>query len=403
LRHKRFCNRFSPDSAVYCRFYFLSPLPPDSTSSRLAYIDWMRGLACLLMFQTHCYDSWLGGVARQSKFLMYSQLGGTFPAPLFLFLAGISFSLVTGKLIDKKVPAGGIAMTTIRRGAGIFGLGLLFRVQEFVIALGWAPWSDLLRVDVLNTIGLSMMLMGILCWLVLSFHRGPRARVALVLAAVGTALLIALLTPPLWTTWRPSWLPWPLESYINGVHNLGTPQAWLFPIFPWTAFAFAGLGVGFLLQSSWTRNHEVTAFVLIGAGGGALVEIARWLDKRPWQVYAVYDFWHTSPNFFLIRLGLLLVMLCAAYGWVRSGAGQWIFSPLILLGQASLLVYWVHIEFVYGRFSIVPKRAADVHTASLGLLLIFVAMLALAWARTRMKRRGTPVFASFRPGSASAD
>src|SRR3989442_11899087 len=36
----------------------------SSSSSRLAYIDWMRGLACVLMFQTHCYDSWLGGGAR---------------------------------------------------------------------------------------------------------------------------------------------------------------------------------------------------------------------------------------------------------------------------------------------------------------------------------------------------
>jgi len=59
---------------------------PDASRSRLAYIDWMRGLACILMFQTHCYDSWLGGAARQSRFFMYSQLGGTFPAPLFLFL-----------------------------------------------------------------------------------------------------------------------------------------------------------------------------------------------------------------------------------------------------------------------------------------------------------------------------
>ena len=64
-----------------------------SAPSRLAYIDWMRGLACVLMFQTHCYDSWLSPSARQGKFFMYSQLGGTFPAPLFLFLAGISFAL----------------------------------------------------------------------------------------------------------------------------------------------------------------------------------------------------------------------------------------------------------------------------------------------------------------------
>jgi uncharacterized membrane protein len=285
-------------------------MPADSAKSRLAYIDWMRGLACLLMFQTHCYDSWLGGAARQSKFLMYSQLGGTFPAPLFLFLAGISFALVTGKLLDKKVPTAEIAVTTIRRGAEIFGLGLLFRVQEFVIALGWAPWSDLFRVDVLNTIGLSMMLMGILCWLVRSFQRGSRARLPLVLAAIGTALLIVLLTPPLWTTWRPRWLPWPLESYINGVHNLGTPQAWLFPIFPWTAFAFAGLAVGFVLQSSWARDHEVRVFASIGVAGVVLVELARSLDRGPLRLYAVYDYWHTSPNFFLLRLGLLLVILC---------------------------------------------------------------------------------------------
>src|SRR5581483_4380667 len=67
-----------------------SPVP-SAGQQRLAYIDWMRGLACVLMFQTHCYDSWLGESARHSKFFMWSQLGGTLPAPLFLFLAGISF------------------------------------------------------------------------------------------------------------------------------------------------------------------------------------------------------------------------------------------------------------------------------------------------------------------------
>ncbi len=216
----------------------------------------MRGLACVLMFQTHCYDAWLSPDARQSKFFMYSQLGGTFPAPLFLFLAGISFALVTEKLWRNNLPPAQIARATIRRGAEIFGFGLLFRLQEYLIAWGWAPLSDLLRVDVLNTIGLSMMLMGLVCWLVLSIHRGARTRIALVLTSAGTATLISLLTPPLWTTWRPNWLPWPLESYINGVHNLGTPQAWLFPIFPWTAFAFAGLATGFILQSEWARERR---------------------------------------------------------------------------------------------------------------------------------------------------
>ena len=367
-----------------------------SSSSRLANIDWTRGLACVLMFQTHCYDSWLSPGARQSKFFMYSQLGGTFPAPLFLFLAGISFALVTDKLWKKNLTPTQIAHATIRRGAEIFAFGLLFRLQEYLIAWGWAPLSDLLRVDVLNTIGISMMLMGIVCWLVLAIHRGAHTRLAFILASAATALLISLLTPPLWTTWRPRWLPWPLESYINGVHNLGIPQAWLFPIFPWTAFAFAGLAAGFVLQSDWARRREALTFILVGVAGLALIETSRWLDAQPRQLYAVYDYWHTSPAFWLIRLGMLLLILTASYAWCRWGAGQWGFSPLIQLGQASLLVYWVHIEFVYGRVSILPKHAQSIRIASLGLLTVFLAMLLLAFLRTRMKGRGAEMLAWFR-------
>jgi len=129
-----------------------------------------------------------------------------------------------------------------------------------------------------------------------------------------------------------------------------------------------------------------------GVAGVVVIYLARWLDARPVQIYSVYDFWHTSPNFFLIRVGLLLAILSLAYAWCRWGAGQWGFSPLIQLGQTSLLVYWVHIELVYGRFSIVPKHAASIRTASFGLLAIFLAMLALSILRTRWKERGRAAF-----------
>jgi uncharacterized membrane protein len=361
----------------------------SAPSSRLAWIDWMRGLACVLMFQTHCYDSWLGGDARKSSFFMWSQLGGTLPAPLFLFLAGISFAFVTDKLIRKNLSVGEITRTMARRGAEIFAFGLLFRLQEYLIAWGWAPKSDLLRVDILNTIGLSMILMALVCGLALGIASPLRQRAALVIAAISSATLIALATPPLWTTWRPMWLPWPLESYINGCHNLGAPQAWLFPVFPWSALAFAGLAAGFSLFSEWARAHTAQALVLSGAVGAALILIARWLDHTYIQLYAVYDYWHTSPNFLLTRVGILLVIAFLSYAWCRWGLpsrewGIWSFSPLIQLGQTSLLVYWVHIEFVYGRFSLLPKRAVGIRSASLGLLTIFLMMLALSLLRTRI-------------------
>src|SRR5204862_6449076 len=128
---------------------------------RLAYIDWMRGLACVLMFQTHCYDSWMSPEAKKSSSLIgWSRLGGTLPAPLFIFLAGVSFALVTEKLREKGIARNAIAKQTILRGAEIFGLGLLFRVQEFAVGYPWFPWSDLLRVDVLVFIVVLVLLFG---------------------------------------------------------------------------------------------------------------------------------------------------------------------------------------------------------------------------------------------------
>ena len=366
----------------------------------------MRGLACVLMFQTHCYDAWLGGDARKTSFLKGSQLLGTLPAPLFLFLAGVSFALVTDKLIRKRLTPAEITRTMFRRGAEIFAFGLLFRLQEFLIAWGWAPWSDLLRVDVLNIIGLSMILMALICGLTLTvsgktlgLYLGmpsgipegvenvsgfSRCRSMLVAAALAAAALIALLTPPLYTTWRPTWLPWPLESYINGCHNLGAPQPWLFPLFPWAAFAFAGLAAGFILFSDQARAHTAKTLAFFAAAGAAAILAARQLDHSSFHLYSTYDYWHTSPNFLMMRIGLLLVIAFLTYAWCQWGLATRGFSPLIQLGQTSLLVYWVHIEFVYGRFAILPKRAQSILTASRGLLEISLFMLLLSLLRTRI-------------------
>jgi uncharacterized membrane protein len=402
----------------------------------------MRGLACLLMFQTHCYDAWLGGDARNTRFLKGSQLLGTLPAPLFLFLAGVSFALVTDKLIRKNLSPPEIARTMLRRGAEIFAFGLLFRLQEFLIAWGWAPWSDLLRVDVLNIIGLSMILMALLCGITLtictktrdanqhmpsggSYQGMPsgipqaaekgsglsRCGPEVAAASIVAASLIALLTPPLYTTWRPTWLPWPLESYVDGCHNLGAPQPWLFPIFPWAAFAFAGLAAGFILFNGLlfedrriqdrAGNHTAKTLALLAAAGVVAIFVARKLDNSSFHLYSTYDYWHTSPNFLMTRIGLLLVIAFLSYAWCRWGLGTRGFSPLIQLGQTSLLVYWVHIEFVYGRFSLLPKRSETILTASRGLLEIFVFMLILSLVRTKIdwKRiNGKKLAASFRGG-----
>jgi uncharacterized membrane protein len=358
-------------------------------TGRLAYIDWMRGLACVLMFEVHSYDSWLNTPSRDTTFFKWSQLSGTLPAPLFLFLAGVSVALVTGKMRKKGVVANQIAKTTMLRGLEILAFGYLFRLQEYLLGWPWAPWTDLLRVDILNTIGLSIVFMGIVCWLA----RTPVSCMALALLLTAAT---AMATPPLYTTWRPSWLPWYVESYVNGVHTFDRPQAWLFPVFPWTAFSFAGLALGFVLFGDWASRNQAKAVALLGALGVALFYLAGWLDARAWQLFAVYDYWHTSPNFFLARVSVLLILFPVSYVWCLWVATQIPFSPLIQLGQTSLLVYWVHIEFVYGRFSILRKEQQSIPMATLGFVIITAAMVLLSIARTRWTDHKTEIIAWFR-------
>jgi len=116
---------------------------------------------------------------------------------------------------------------------------------------------------------------------------------------------------------------------------------------------------------------------------------------------AIYDYWHTSPEFFLMRCGVLLLLVFVAYAWCRWGFAQNGFSPLVQLGNTSLLVYWVHIEFVYGRFSILRKGRCSIAEATAGFVIIFLAMTALSILRTRWKRRPAKVLPASPPPSAA--
>ena len=295
-----------------------------SSQHRLAYIDWMRGLACVLMFQTHCYDSWLSAEAKHSEFFRYSQMGGTLPAPLFIFLGGSFCGAGDGKAARERCGARSDCQAgDAARTRKCLGWEFLFRVQEFMLGIPISPWTDLLRVDVLNILGLSMILMGVVCWVAGGGECDSALRTRSFAGALAAATMVAMATPAVWTTWRPRFLPWPLESYLNGVHIFDKPQVWLFPLFPWMAFAFAGLAVGFWLFTRLCEKMEGWSFAFCWA----LREQRRFavsmiLDgSRRAVCTRVYDYWHTSPNFFLARCGVLLMILSLRVRVVPMGIG----------------------------------------------------------------------------------
>ena len=236
----------------------------------------MRGLACLLMFQTHCYDSWLGGDARKSTFLTWSQLGGTLPAPLFLFLAGISFAFVTDKLVRKNVNAAEITRTMARRGAEIFAFGLLFRLQEFLIAWGWAPKSDLFRVDILNTIGLSMILMALVCGLAHCATAGQhRQRTTLVAAAISSPRSSRSSRRSSGPPGAPPGFPGPSRPTSTDATISARPSPGSSPSSPGRPSPSPASPPDFFFSAIGRRAHTAQTLALSGVSGAALILIAR--------------------------------------------------------------------------------------------------------------------------------
>jgi uncharacterized membrane protein len=340
-----------------------------STTSRLPALDWMRGWAVVLMIQTHAYQAWLSADAKKTTFYVWSRFVGGFPAPLFLFLAGAALALLADARFRRGATPAEVRREGLKRAAevGLYALG--FRVWMYFSAGSVQP-ASLLRVDVLNCMAVAMALAA----LVMLPWRAGSARVT---SAVAGALALAVLTPLAWDGPTPTWLPTPLLGYLSG----RVPRA-PFPLFPWGAYLASGVAVGVLLARAAREGRLGRCSARLALLGALLLPLGWALDRLPALASLPrYDFWWTSPNYVLMKTGTLLLVLGLAEAWVRTPWARWP-SALRLFGRTSLLIYWLHIEIVYGRW-VAPaaRQALDVGAATWALAWLLVAMLLVAWLR----------------------
>jgi len=334
---------------------------------RRGYLDWARGLAVLVMIQIHAFNCWVVPEDRGTRLFGLTRLVGGYPAVLFLFLAGVAAGLAGERERERGAGGDQVRRRGVRRALEVLGYAVLFRV--WMLASGsFSRPADLLRVDVLNCIGVSLLLVALAL-------AAPTAGARLG-GAVGLAMAVAALTPLAWDAAAVKVLPWPLRGYVSG----RDPDA-LFPVFPWAAFAGAGAAVGVALARARAHGREGLAIALLAAAGGAAIPVALYADRHLPAVYARYDFWFTSPSYTALKAGVALVVLAAAY-LLDKVPGP---SALRQLGRTSLLVYWVHIEIVYGQW-VAPwaHGRLRIDDAVRGVILLMLAMLALSIVRTRV-------------------
>jgi len=107
-------------------------------------------------------------------------------------------------------------------------------------------------------------------------------------------------------------------------------------------------------------------------------------DILPLSFYPPHDYWKTSPNFFLLRLGAVL-LVTAAFFYLKKLPSM-VAHPVLALGQASLMVYAVHLVLVYGSavnlglMQIIGKTLPYYAAAGVGIVVL-VAMVLLTHLR----------------------
>ena len=336
----------------------------SSNSNRLTYLDWTRGLAALVMLQGHVLEGWVRQQDRSSEWFWLSQFLGGLPAPIFLFLVGASLAIVLDRMRERGATHTDLAMRVLRRGAWVLFLAYLFRLEQYLVWYPASSWSDVFRVDTLNCIALTTLLVGLLSVVL-------RSRPANVAAMSGITAAVAFGTPLVYNRGQ-GIVPSFLLEYLNGGGHFS-----YFSLFPWVTFPLAGITFGYLLLHYRDRNEEARFFGGVVTAGLCSYALGGSMSLFPALEYGFFDYSVTSPHFFFVRLGWVLLILYGAYCWsVRSNAEAW--SPLRAFGRTSLLVYWVHLEIVYGRLFNDNYRALDLMSAAAQLLWIIPAMLALS-------------------------
>ncbi len=319
------------------------------------------------MLQGHVFHSFTKADQRQSSAYQLSQFVGGMPPAIFLFLTGVTLAFLMDGKEKRGMPGPQRIWTSLRRAGYLLLIAVLFRVQLWVFGLPSSPWTDLFRVDILNCMALAVAALSLMA----VFRTVERIRLCAILGLVIAA------AAPLISAIDSSMLPQGFKDYF-------VPSFTGFSFFPWGAFVAFGVSAGSLIRVT-TAEHMDRLMQWGALLGTAFLALGWFASNNPYSLYPSSEFWLNSPTLIFMKLGIILWMAAFAFIWNKGeSADKW--NWVRQFGVTSLLVYWVHIELVYGRWLWFWRENLTVPQTVLMAGVVILLMLALSVARTNYTR-----------------
>jgi uncharacterized membrane protein len=321
----------------------------------------MRGLALVIMIQVHVFNSFARMDVRDGGVYGFAVLTGGMAGPLFLFMAGMTFAFQMDRLEREELRPVRRWLACLRRAGYIWGIAYLIRITDWAGSWGRAGWDEILRVDILNSMGLAMAAFS-----VAALAAGGRRIRGVLVAAVGIASVSPLVANLNW-----SGIPDVVRQYLEPGFGRGH-----FPFFPCASYLGFGMTAGAAVRlAGAVRMDRLMEWAALIGGGSILA--AQYVSNLPYAVYPKSNFWTDNPALIVVRVGISLVLLAASYLWTAYCAGPgW--SWMQCLGRNSLLVYWVHIILVYGPLTAAFQKALSIPATALAVVAMIALMVGLS-------------------------
>ncbi len=340
---------------------------------RIHAFDWLRGVAVLVMIQTHALVLLLPSIRGQELFRRLVSIDGLV-APSFIFSAGFALALVQVRagLAGRRSEQ---ARKTLKR---ILEVLLVATLINFI----WFPMYRapkwLFRIDILHCIGISLLLlMPVLVAL------SPRPKLLR-----WTTLLIALAI----------FAVAPLGEQVTGVAQLflNTNPGVLddttgaaFPLLPWAGYVFLGASFGTTI-AAMKEEQELWSWLGLLMGLGAVLW---WNAEAIRTLYPAHQFYVTNPADAARRwtcvLALVAVFRLIERRWPKltpTPAAKWLGG----FGAASLSAYFFHEMLLYQRWVGVFARFFREQADWPLFWVLVAALIAATWVCVKVWDRVEP-------------
>jgi uncharacterized membrane protein len=320
-----------------------------SSFQRFYSIDVFRGAVMVIMALDHVRDFFHYTASTDSPTnlmtttvpLFFTRWITHFCAPTFVFLAGISACLMGQKKTIRQ-----LASFLITRGFWLIG------VEVFIVTLAWTfnPFYNLIILQVIWAIGLSMIILGCMVWL--------PSNVILLIGLMIIGLHNLLDNAELSRHGQVN-LIWELAHHGNfKVETLSANHLIIivYAFLPWTGIMLTGYGLGRIFTQGFHPRDRRRILFGMGSAFLLLFILLRFLnhygDPAPWQMqrsplFSLLSFINLSKyppslEYIAMTLGVAMIILGLLDRVSRNS-----FSFLRVFGTVPFFFYVLHLYLIH--------------------------------------------------------